>query len=66
MTDELIELYKQLYINGGILYRLGRPSQEKLSIVFTPPSKIYSQHVFPEYEYSKEYAKKLLKSCENK
>ena len=66
MTEELIELYKQLYINGGILYRLGRPSQERLAIVFTPPSKNYSQHAFPKYEYSREYAQKLLKSCENK
>jgi hypothetical protein len=59
MTEELISLYKELYKNGGILYR---PRQDqRLVIVFTPPTKVHSQHIFPEYEYSITYAQRLLK-----
>jgi len=59
MTEDWIELYTELYRNGGVLYRTH--SQGRLVIVFTPPTKTYSLHVFPEYEYSKAYAQKLLK-----
>jgi len=60
MTEDLINIYKELYINGGILYRSGQQSKERLVIVFTPATKTYSQHTFPEYEYSKAYAQRLL------
>ena len=59
MTEELISLYKELYENGGVLFR---PRQDqRLILAYTPPTKLYSQHVFPEYEYSKAYAQRLLK-----
>jgi len=59
MTEELLILYKELYKNGGVLYRIGK--EQRLNITFTEQPKLYSQHQFPEYEYSKAYAKKLLK-----
>jgi hypothetical protein len=54
MTEDLVNLYKELYTNGGLLYR--NNPQPRLIIVFTPPTKTFSQHQFPEYEYSKAYA----------
>jgi len=59
MTEELLLLYKELYKNGGVLYRVGK--DKRLTIVFREQPKLYSQHQFPEYEYSKAYAMKLLR-----
>ena len=59
MTEELLKFYKRNYNQGGILYRL--PKDDRLNIIFTPPAIHISQHIFPEYEYSKAYALRLLK-----
>jgi hypothetical protein len=59
MTEELLKFYKRNYNHGGILYRL--PKDDRLNIIFTPQAKHISQHIFPEYEYSRNYALKFLK-----
>jgi hypothetical protein len=59
MTEELLKFYQRNYNHGGILYRL--PKEGRLNIIFTPQAKHISQHIFPEYEYSRAYAQTLLK-----
>jgi len=59
MTEELLDFYKRNYNHGGILYRL--PKEQRLNIIFTPRAQHISQHIFPEYEYSRAYARALLK-----
>jgi len=59
MTEELLKFYKRNYNHGGILYRL--PKEDRLNIIFTPRAHHISQHIFPEYEYSEAYARKIIK-----
>jgi hypothetical protein len=58
MTEELLELYKQVYETGVFFYQLSEKSP--LNITATPMPKVYSQHQFPEYEYSRKYPNELL------
>jgi len=62
MTEELLKFYQRNYNHGGILYRL--PRDNRSNIIFTPRSKYISQHIFPEYEYSRAYAAKLIRQLE--
>jgi len=58
MTEDLLILYKELYKSGGVLFRSGK--NQRLIITYTEKPQLYSQHQFPENEYSIKYAKQLL------
>jgi hypothetical protein len=59
MTEELLELYWKLYNNGGVIYQ--HPRQQPSSIIFPQETKIYSQHVFLQYQYSKAYSSHIMR-----
>jgi hypothetical protein len=60
MTEELLILYKELYKSGGVLFKQGK--EQKLTITFTDQPRLYAEHQFPEYEYSKAYATRFLRT----
>jgi hypothetical protein len=62
MTEELLNLYKELYKTGVVFLRI----EGKLNITATPKPEHCSQYQFPNSEYSTHYAKKLLRQLDNK